>query len=70
MDRDEVVEPMGEPSGEYTVDNGGEPQLWWADYQYDFRAYLDIDGTVLDLVGDYDRLSAADREQLSCPELR
>ena len=70
MGRDEVIERMGEPSGEYTVANGGEPQLWWADRQYDFRAYLDLDGRVLDLVGDYDRLGAADRGALSCPELR
>ena len=58
MGRDEVVAVMGAPSGEYTVANGGEPQLWWADRQYDFRAYLDLDGRVLDLVGDYDRLDA------------
>jgi hypothetical protein len=70
MDRDEVIELMGTASGEYTVANGGEPQLWWADRQYDFRAYLDVDGAVLDLVGDYDRLEAADRDQLGCPELR
>lgn len=70
MDRDEVIGLMGPPSGEYTVDNGGEPQLWWADRQYDFRAYLDLDGRVLDLVGDYDRLGAADRRNLDCPELR
>jgi hypothetical protein len=70
MDRDEVVAVMGPPSGEYTVADGGEPQLWWADRQYDFRAYLDLDGSVLDLVGDYDRLDAADRRVLSCPELR
>ena len=69
--RDDVVALMGEPSGEYTVSDGGEPQLWWAADQYDFRAYLDpADETVTDLVGDYDALSAADREQLPCPELR
>lgn len=67
----EVVAEMGEPSGEYTVADGGEPQLWWAADQYDFRAYLDpADGTVTDLVGDYDALSATDRELLDCPELR
>ena len=49
---------------------GGEPQLWWADRQYDFRAYLDPAGRVLDLVGDYDRLGAEDRAVLTCPELR
>ncbi len=70
MGRDQVVELMGEPSGEYTVADGGEPQLWWADRQYDFRAYLDVDDTVLDLVGDYDRLDAVDRRLLDCPELR
>lgn len=70
MTREQVVEVMGEPSGEYTVANGGEPQLWWADRQYDFRVYLDLDDTILDLVGDYDRLSAADRQLLDCPELR
>ncbi len=69
-DRETVVEQMGEPSGEYTIDNGGEPQLWWAQDQYDFRAYLDAQDAVLDLVGDYDALGAADREQLDCPELR
>jgi len=70
MTREQVVAAMGPPSGEYTVENGGEPQLWWADRQYDFRVYLDLDGSILDLVGDYDRLGAADREQLDCPELR
>jgi hypothetical protein len=70
MDRRQVVDRMGTPSGEYTVTNGGEPQLWWADRQYDFRAYLDPEGRVLDLVGDYDRLGAADRRVLTCPELR
>ena len=69
-DRGSVVEQMGEPSGEYTIDNGGESQLWWAQDQYDFRAYLDARDRVLDLVGDYDALGAADREQLDCPELR
>ena len=52
---------MGEPSGEYTVSTGGEPQLYWASRQYDFRAYLDLDDTVLNLVGDYNALAAADR---------
>lgn len=67
----EVVAAMGEPSGEYTVSDGGEPQLWWTADQYDFRAYLDpADDTVTDLVGDYDALSASDRERLACPELR
>lgn len=70
MTKDELIAAMGTPSGEYTVENGGEPQLWWASSQYDFRAYLDVDGSVLELVGDYDALSAADREQLDCPELR
>lgn len=70
MGREEVIEVMGPPSGEYTVADGGEPQLWWADRQYDFRVYLDTDGSILDLVGDYDRLAAADRQVLTCPELR
>lgn len=70
MDRAEVVAVMGEASGEYTVANGGEPQVYWARRQYDFRAYLGLDGRVIDLVGDYDALSAADRERLPCPELR
>lgn len=70
MTRDQVVDAMGPPSGEYTVSNGGEPQVWWAQDQYDFRAYLDVDGSVLELVGDYDSLSQADRELLKCPELR
>lgn len=70
MSRGELIAAMGQPSGEYTVSNGGEPQLWWAQDQYDFRAYLDADGSVLQLVGDYDALSAADRGRLTCPELR
>ena len=62
---------MGEPSGEYTVSDGGEPQVYWAADQYDFRAYLDpVDGTVTDLLGDYDALAAADWSLLDCPELR
>ena len=39
--REQIVALMGEPSGEYTVSDGGEPQLWWAKDQYDFRVYLD-----------------------------
>lgn len=73
MAQDELVELMGEPSGTYTIANGGEPQLYWTRDQYDFRAYLDTDppnGRAIDLVGDYDRLSAAERDGLSCPELR
>lgn len=70
MTREELIAAMGEPSGEYTVSDGGEPQLWWAQDQYDFRAYLDVDGSVLELVGDYDALSEADRALLPCPELR
>ena len=70
MTTDQIVDLMGEPSGEYTVSNGGEPQLYWARREYDFRVYFDVRGTVLDLVGDYDELSAADRELLPCPELR
>lgn len=69
--RDEILAAMGRPSGEYTVSDGGEPQLWWAQDQYDFRVYLDpVDGSVLELVGDYDALSEEDRAQLPCPELR
>jgi hypothetical protein len=71
--RDAVVRAMGAPSGVYTVADGGEPQLWWAAGQYDFRAYLDGDGPaarVVELVGDYDALTAADRSRLDCPELR
>ncbi|NYJ01604.1 hypothetical protein HNR19_002302 [Nocardioides thalensis] len=73
MTREELVDAMGAPSGEYTVSDGGEPQLWWAQDQYDFRAYLDpssTDGSVLELVGDYDALSENDRALLPCPELR
>jgi hypothetical protein len=70
MDRDQVIALMGPPSGEYTVADGGEPQLWWANRQYDFRVYLGASGTLLDLVGDYDRLSVGDRRLLDCPELR
>lgn len=71
--RVEIIAAMGEPSGEYTVADGGEPQLWWAQDQYDFRVYLDPvdpDGAVLELVGDYDALSVEDRAVLTCPELR
>ncbi|WP_183092318.1 hypothetical protein [Nocardioides stalactiti] len=69
--RDEIVALMGPPSGEYTVSDGGEPQLWWAQDPYDFRVYLDpVDGSVLELVGDYDALDADDRAELACPELR
>ena len=70
MTRDQIVAAMGTPSGEYTVSDGGEPQLWWAQDQYDFRVYLDVDGSVLELVADYDSLSQADRELVTCPELR
>jgi hypothetical protein len=70
MDRAVAAAVMGEPSGEYTVSDGGEPQLYWTQLPYDFRAYLDAAGRVIDLVGDYDALSAADRSRLSCPELR
>ncbi len=69
----ELTELMGEASGTYTIANGGEPQLYWTLDQYDFRAYLDVDppnGRTLDLVGDYDRLSATERAGLTCPELR
>jgi hypothetical protein len=69
--RDQIIAAMGDPSGEYTVADGGEPQLWWAQDQYDFRVYLDpVDDSVLELVGDYDALGAGDRDLLSCPELR
>lgn len=70
MTRDEIIAAMGEPSGEYTVADGGEPQLWWAQDQYDFRVYLDVDGSVLELVGDYDALGSEDQAVLTCPELR
>lgn len=70
MDRDAVVAAMGEPSGEYTVANGGEPQLWWASGPYDFRAYLNPQGLVTELVADHDALTAQDRATLDCPELR
>ena len=73
MDPADLTDLMGEPSGTYTIANGGEPQLYWARDQYDFRAYLDTDpprGRAIDLVGDYDRLSSAERDGLTCPELR
>ncbi len=70
MSREEIVALMGAPSGEYTVADGGEPQLWWARDQYDFRVYLDVDGSVLELIGDYDALGADDKALLPCPELR
>lgn len=69
--REETIAAMGEPSGTYSLQDGGEPQLYWAADQFDFRAYLDpVDDTVTDLVGDYDALSAEDRASLTCPELR
>lgn len=68
--REEIIALMGPPSGEYTVADGGEPQLWWAQDQYDFRVYLDVDGSVLELVGDYDALDGEDRALLACAELR
>jgi hypothetical protein len=73
MDRGELEELMGPASGTYSLLDGGEPQVYWTDRQYDFRAYLTEvtpAGTALDLVGDYDALSSTDREQLDCPELR
>ena len=70
MDRATLVAVMGAPSGDYTVTDGGEPQLYWTHRQYDFRAYLDAAGRAIDLVGDYDALSADDRGRLGCPELR
>lgn len=73
MDREELEALMGPASGTYSVLDGGEPQLFWTDRQYDFRAYLTEvgpPGTALELVGDYDALSAQDRESLDCPELR
>ena len=69
----ELTELMGEASGTYTIANGGGPQLYWTKDQYDFRAYLDVDppaGRAIDLVGDFDRLSATERAGLTCPELR
>jgi hypothetical protein len=69
----ELTARMGEPSGTYTVADGGEPQLYWTRDQYDFRAYLDADppaGRTIDLVGDYDRLTASERADLTCAELR
>lgn len=73
MDRQRLEELMGPASGTYSLVDGGEPQLYWTDRQYDFRAYLTQvtpPGTALELVGDYDALSAEDREALDCPELR
>ena len=73
MSPQQLTDLMGEASGTYTIANGGEPQLYWARDQYDFRAYLDTDpptGRTIDLVGDYDRLTASERAGLTCPELR
>ena len=73
MDRGELEELMGPASGTYSLLDGGEPQVYWTDRQYDFRAYLTEvtpAGTAVDLVGDYDALSSEDREVLDCPELR
>lgn len=73
MDRGTLEELMGPASGTYSLVDGGEPQVYWTDRQYDFRAYLTEvtpAGTALELVGDYDALEARDREVLDCPELR
>ncbi|MAS54132.1 MAG: hypothetical protein CMJ44_05845 [Pimelobacter sp.] len=73
MSPSELTDLMGAPSGTYTIADGGEPQLYWTQDQYDFRAYLDTDppeGRAIDLVGDYDRLTSAERSGLTCPELR
>lgn len=73
MGVEDLTALMGEPSGTYTVRDGGEPQLYWARAPYDFRAYLDADpplGRAIDLVGDYDALTATERATLPCPELR
>jgi len=73
MSPTELTDLMGGASGTYTIANGGEPQLYWTQDQYDFRAYLDTDppgGRAIDLVGDYDRLTSAERDGLTCPELR
>ncbi|WP_300405989.1 hypothetical protein [Nocardioides sp.] len=73
MSPSELIGLMGAASGTYTIADGGEPQLYWTQDQYDFRAYLDTDppdGRTIDLVGDYDRLTTAERVGLTCPELR
>ena len=68
---EEIVAAMGPPSGFYTVDDGGDPQLYWTSNQYDFRVFYDPGfDEILDLIGDYDALSAEDLAQLDCPELR
>jgi hypothetical protein len=70
MDRAEIIGRMGEPSGEYTVSDGWDPHLWWAQGPYDFRVYLEPDGSVSELVAEYDALAASERAQLDCPSLR
>lgn len=73
MDRGQLEALMGPASGTYSLLDGGEPQVYWTERQYDFRAYLTevtLAGTAVDLVGDYDALSSEDREVLDCPELR
>ena len=69
MTRDEIVALMGSPRAS-TPSPTAARQLWWAQDQYDFRVYLDVDDSVLELVGDYDALGAEDRALLPCPELR
>ena len=68
---DQIIDAMGEPTGEYTIADGGDPQLYWVSNQYDFRVFYDAPSEqVLDLIGDYDALEASDLAQLDCPELR
>lgn len=69
MTPEEMTQVMGEPSVEYSVADGGEPQLVWTRHQYVFTAFLEQDKAA-SLVGDHDLLVAEDRSRLTCPELR
>ncbi|QWC85284.1 hypothetical protein KLP28_00355 [Nocardioidaceae bacterium] len=69
--RADIVAAMGDAYGEYTVSDGGDPQLYWAKDPYEFRVFFDPQSdAVLDMIGDYDALSAQEQAELTCPELR
>jgi len=63
-----------DPTFDSEIVDIGEPQMWWARDQYDFRVCLDVDGSELklglELIGDHDALNAEDRGEPTCPELR
>lgn len=70
MTRDEAVALMGEPTVEYGPEETSYPQVGWEQGGYSFVGFLDTNGAVRTLQGRYDNLGAADREQVTCPEVR